>query len=106
MAITPGSWRAVSWHIAAATTIVSDSGTKRTVVAECGGNGRPSTDSLDDARVMAAAPAMLAALRALHRICRDCDLERDTERPTEEQYCSAMDAAEAALFKATGEAPC
>ena len=55
-----------------------------------------------DARLIAAAPDLLAALAVLHRMCRDCDLEVDAERPTEEQYCAAMDAAEAAMAKAEG----
>jgi hypothetical protein len=49
------------------------------------------------ARLVAAVPAMLDALVKLHRICRDCDLEHEAERPTEEQYTEAMDAAESAL---------
>jgi hypothetical protein len=43
--------------------------------------------------------ALRAALVALYRICRDCDLESEAERPTEDEYNAAMDAAEAALAK-------
>ena len=38
-----------------------------------------------------------AALGDLYRLCRDCDLEQEDKRPTEQQYTAAMDAASAAL---------
>jgi hypothetical protein len=56
------------------------------------------------AKLIAAAPELLVALQALHVICRDCDAENDNEPPSEEQYCAAMDAAEAVIAKATGDA--
>lgn len=49
--------------------------------------------------VLAAVNAAIAveALRELHRVCLGMDLERQDERPTEEQYQAAMDAAAEAL---------
>ena len=49
--------------------------------------------------VLAAVTAAIAveALRELHRVCLGMDLERQDERPTEEQYQAAMDAAAEAL---------
>jgi hypothetical protein len=41
--------------------------------------------------------AALAALRALHRVCANCDLEHPAQRPTEGEYQAAMDAAEKVL---------
>ncbi len=54
-------------------------------------------EQITNMNLVKAAPVLLDALVALHRICRDCDLEHEAERPTEEQYAAAMDAAEAAL---------
>jgi hypothetical protein len=62
------------------------------------------SESQANARLIAAAPELLAALQALHRMCRDCDLETQAQRPTEQQYNDAMDAAEAAIAKAAGAA--
>ena len=53
-------------------------------------------------RLTESAGDLLAALTALHRICLDCDLEDQNTRPTEEEYVAAMDAAEAAIARATG----
>ena len=49
--------------------------------------------------VLAAVSAAIAveALRELHRVCLGMDLERQDERPTEEQYQAAMDSAAEAL---------
>ena len=54
-------------------------------------------EQIANMNLVKAAPVLLHALVALHRICRDCDLEHEAERPTEEQYTAAMDAAEEAL---------
>lgn len=54
-------------------------------------------EQIANINLVKAAPVLLDALVALHRICRDCDLEHEAERPTEEQYAAAMDAAEVAL---------
>ena len=59
-------------------------------------------DNLANARLIAAAPDMLAALRELHAVCVGMDLENQNDRPTEEQYCATMDAARVAIKAATG----
>ena len=75
--------------------VMADENTAVCFMAHSDGKA-PGRDKAN-ARLVAAAPMLLEALVALHRICRDCDLEHDAERPTEEQYTAAMDAAEAAL---------
>lgn len=47
---------------------------------------------------------LLSALQALHVVCLNCDLETEAERPTEEQYTAAMNAAEAVIAKVHGSA--
>jgi hypothetical protein len=56
---TPGPWTAKEWCCHAATTVLSGD----TVVAECSGHGRPSADSIADAKLIAAAPEMYEALK-------------------------------------------
>ena len=65
---TPGPWQAQEWNCHAATTIISGDTNacckdQFVVIAECSGNGRPSNECLADARLIAAAPELLAALR-------------------------------------------
>src|SRR2546426_11049000 len=47
---------------------------------------------------------LLRALEKLHDVCTNMDLAHEASRPTEEEYSAAMDAAEAAIAKATGSA--
>ena len=61
-------------------------------------------DAEENARRIAALPELLAALIALHRICCDCDLENEGDRPTEDQYVAAMDATDVAIAEVTGSA--
>lgn len=64
---TPGPWHAIEFNVHAATTIVSNlhDPSQRTVIAECAEQGRYSNDCLADARLIAAAPELLVALRAM-----------------------------------------
>ena len=56
------------------------------------------------ALLVAAAPALLDALRDLVRICQNCDAEKpDSNAPSEEEYQAAMDAAEEAIAWAGGQ---
>lgn len=70
---TPGPWQAQAWSCHAATTIVSGDtdacGDQFMVIAECAGQGRPSDHCLADARLIAAAPDLLAACQALIAHC-------------------------------------
>lgn len=60
---TPGPWAAVEWERHAPTTIVRDVEGRRTVIAEV--EGGDSAEVLANARLIAAAPDLLMALRAL-----------------------------------------
>ena len=60
--------------------------------------------TIENARLIATVHDLLAALRELHAVCVDMDLENQNDRPTEEQYCATMDAARVAIAKATGDA--
>lgn len=59
---TPGPWIAKEYTCHAATTIIAADGTP---VAETSGFGRMSNDCVADARLIAAAPELLAALEIL-----------------------------------------
>jgi hypothetical protein len=64
--ITPAPWRAIQWNCQAATTVVSERPDGNPlVVCECSGHGRYAEASLDDARLIAAAPELLEALERL-----------------------------------------
>ncbi|WP_097198288.1 hypothetical protein [Variovorax sp. YR752] len=45
---------------------------------------------------------LLRALEVLVDVCTNMDLEHEKSRPTEEEYCAAMDAAEGVIAKVTG----
>ena len=63
---TPGPWKAIKWSCHAATTVVADRPDgKPLVICECSGHGRAADECLDDARLIAAVPRMLAVLRKL-----------------------------------------
>lgn len=87
---TPGPWQAIKWTCNAPTTVLVDDFTeftKKRVVAEC--------SKTADARLIAAAPELLAALRAmLTHMGMD---EDEWNKPT-------FDQARTAIAKATGAA--
>lgn len=88
---TPGQWRAIHWTRHAATTVVVDDPsviTGKRVIADC------ATE--EDARLIAAAPEMLDALRRLEKAISSAP--HDAERP------NALEQAIAAITKATGVA--
>jgi hypothetical protein len=58
-----------------------------------------------NACLIAAAPDLLPALKELHRVCSAMDLEHEANRPSEAEYIDAMEVAQAAIAKATGESP-
>ena len=64
---TPGPWSAIAWTGHAKTTVIAAVKGERVVVAECSGHGRYAAESEPDARLIAAAPDMLAALRIAER---------------------------------------
>jgi len=69
------------------------------------GDETPSeAECLARVTLAAAAPDLLAALRALHANMHAQDLEIDAERPTEDEYRECMRNAKAAIVKATGSA--
>ena len=66
--------------------------------------GLDGASDLANANLIASAPDLLAALRELHRVCAAMDLEHEANRPSEAEYIDAMEAANAAIAKATGSA--
>lgn len=54
---------------------------------------------------LSAAPRAMAALAELHRVCLAMDLERQAERPSEDEYQAAMTKAAAALNGWAPKAP-
>lgn len=95
--------KSAAWANHAATTIMDASGQ---VLAECSGHGRHGAE---DAAIAAcivqrlnAHDDLVSALKELHRVCASMDLEHEANRPSEAEYIDAMEAAEAALAKATG----
>lgn len=61
---TPGPWHAIEWNCHAPTAVATIVDGRPIIVAECCGHGRDSKESVGDARLIAAAPDLLAALRA------------------------------------------
>lgn len=47
---------------------------------------------------------LLSALRNLHKVCLDMELERENQRPSETQYQNAMRHASAAIAMCSGGA--
>jgi hypothetical protein len=90
--LTPGTWEAKRWACHAATTIMSGD----IVIAECSGHGRPSVVSIADAKIIAAAKDMYAALKVFIDY-----LGPDGYYPQIGK--SATDKARAALAKAEGK---
>lgn len=88
---TPGPWQAVEWSCHAATTIKAGD----IVIAECSGAGRYINESLADARLIAAAPDLLAFAQSLVDAW-----ESNEGMPYPYLIASA---ARAAINKATGE---
>ena len=82
---TPGPWQAKEFTRHAQTTVISADGI---VIAETTGFGRLADDCIADARLIAAAPELLEALKCVVRVA---------DRATDE-----FDAARAAIAKATG----
>lgn len=66
---TLGPWQAVNWTCHAPTTIKAADGT---VVADTSGFGRHTDDCIPDARLIAAAPEMLEALRIAQKWLCNC----------------------------------
>ncbi len=93
---TPGPWSAIEYACHARTTVVADSvegfAGARQIVAECSGCGRHADDSLADARLIAAAPDMLLALK----------LAESWIDPVRQEEWDALLAVRAAIAKAEG----
>ena len=109
---TPGPWKAAHrrGHDGGYNTEVFSE--PHGLIATCAwtpkpcGKGVTETYRSANARVIAAAPDLLAALTALHAVCLSCDAEDpNAVAPDEATYTAAMDAAEAAIAAATGESP-
>lgn len=47
------------------------------------------------------APALLRALHGLHDLCSAMDLEREAERPSEDEYAAVMEIVRATISDAT-----
>lgn len=90
---TPGPWTARQWSCHAATTVTVDDPdcvTGKRTIADC--------ESVADARLIAAAPELLAALQAIVKSLADQDDEGLIE------HAQPMIDARAAIAKATGGA--
>lgn len=91
---TPGPWHAREWQCRGVTSVgrVADNRVGFEQIAECSGNGRQVSNEQEeaDARLIAAAPDLLEALKGVLRVA---------DRKTDE-----FDAARAAIAKATGSA--
>jgi len=94
---TPGPWSAVEWSCHAATTVVADVDGRRVVVADCSGHGRYATDSISDARLIAAAPELLEALKGMVALWNNRRSYDENDSPSH-----WPDTARAAIAKATG----
>ena len=82
--------------------IVDNDGKRVCFMAHSDGKDCPGDEQR--ALLVADAPALLDALRELVRICENCDAEKpDSRAPCEEEYETAMDAAEEAIAWAGGE---
>lgn len=87
---TPGPWRAVEWTCHDATSVLAGD---RQQIAECSGFGRDTRESaIADARLIAAAPELLAVAQLL--VQANCP----------EAVAFATQRAHAAICKAIGEA--
>jgi hypothetical protein len=86
---TPGPWEATIWECHALTTIRA----KNRIIAECAGNGRYAKDCEADARLIAAAPDLLAALQdALEALSwhGGLDFQNDAGQPVGDLIRSAI----------------
>ena len=63
---TPGPWRAEPWTCHAATSILADG---NRLIADCAAIDGYSVNALPNARLIAAAPDLLTALKALFEQC-------------------------------------
>lgn len=75
------------------------------IVAECFEDIREQGESaIEEAKanatLYAAAPELLEALTTLRAVARSMEAERDSEKPTEDEYQAALVAADAAIAKA------
>ena len=98
---TAGEWHATEWACHAPTTILTEVGGQTIVVAECCGHGRHSDESIDDARLIAAAKDLLAACTALLEHARWQTTMFEASTP---EARMAIRDAEDAITKATGVA--
>jgi hypothetical protein len=94
---TPGPWGVSQGHVGG---IVAHPGPRGIGHAL----GMNHAEQMANARLMAAAPDLLAALTALHANMQAQDVEKDAERPTEDEYRRCMRNAVRAIAKATGSA--
>lgn len=98
---TPGPWIARNWSCHSPTTVMTENPrAPRETVAECSGNGEQfGTDvCVANARLIAAAPDLLAALQACADTLGILAATRRAARIDE----PSLDAALAAISKATG----
>lgn len=68
-----------------------------------GSNAIGNGTSEGHARLMAAAPDLLVALRELHRVCQGMDHPDQMQRPEEDEYLAAMSDAAVALQLVDGQ---
>jgi hypothetical protein len=99
---TPGPWAAECWSCHAPTTVLAQPRGQTRVIAECAG-----PDSLDEdtanARLIAAAPELLEALRAFRNAAVSWhNFHHGSSTVQCDALCEAIPAAEAAIDKAVG----
>lgn len=102
---TPGPWEAREWTTRGVTTVgrVCDNLLGFEMIADCAGIGRQVTGEQEeaDARLISAAPELLATLRALVDACYAADVAGNLAGEVDG---SLLDSALAAIAKATGPA--
>lgn len=100
---TPGPW---TWQLSLDNGLeLKAQGGFKAIITTNEDSRRLAISGEADARLISAAPELLDALQALHRVCMAMNLEADHERPTEEAYLQATAQAGAAIASATGAVP-
>lgn len=92
---TPGPWKAIEWTCHAPTTVVAEGGQ---VIADCGRVGIDASEA--NARLIAAAPEMLAALELFTALNRT---EKVSDKVWMEIFYECAEKAEVAVHTARGE---
>jgi len=100
MKCTPGPWEAIKWECASETTVVARHADGVIVIAECSGHGRYASESVGDARLIAAAPELLEALEEVVNLVKGSYRLMNSALLGDKYGRPIVDKAEAAICKA------